>query len=134
MIKRLKMKCKYFLFSFFLLFFQPFFILSNTLILLFGTTKIPLSFSFPVFFSKKQHLSLTDASLTSTIYEENMLTDQASLKESICEEMFPITYIKIGVAPRQLISCQHQPHISKLQKCILNFTDTFNSWFCNLLL
>ena len=34
-----------------------------------------------------------------------MLTHQASLKESICKEMFPITYIKIGVAPRKLISC-----------------------------
>ena len=34
-----------------------------------------------------------------------MLTHQASLKESICEEMFPIAYIKIGAAPRQLISC-----------------------------
>ena len=134
MIKRLKMKCKYFLFSFFLLLFQPFFILSNTLILLFGTTKIPLSFSFPVFFSKKQHLSLTYASLTSTIYEENMLTDQASLKESICEEMFPITYIKIGVAPRQLISCQQCLIFVSCKKCVLNFTDTFNSWFCNLLL
>ena len=29
-----------------------------------------------------------------------MLTQQASLKESICEKMFPITYIKIDVAPR----------------------------------
>ena len=34
-----------------------------------------------------------------------MLTRQASLKELICEEMFPITYIKIGAALRQLISC-----------------------------
>ena len=33
-----------------------------------------------------------------------MLIHQASLKESICEEIFPITYIKIGVTPRQLIS------------------------------
>ena len=33
-----------------------------------------------------------------------MLTHQASLKESICEKMFPVTYIKIGVAPRQVIS------------------------------
>ena len=34
-----------------------------------------------------------------------MLTHQACLRESICEKMFPITYIKIGVAPCQLFSC-----------------------------
>ena len=34
-----------------------------------------------------------------------MLTHQAFLKEPVCEEIFPITYIKVGVAPRQLISC-----------------------------
>ena len=31
-----------------------------------------------------------------------MLTHQAYLKELICEEMFPITYTKIGVALHQL--------------------------------
>ena len=36
-----------------------------------------------------------------------MLTHQDSLKESICEKMFPITYIKIGVAPRQLLVMGH---------------------------
>ena len=40
-----------------------------------------------------------------TIYEENMLTHQASLEESICEKMFTTTYIKIGVVPHQFISC-----------------------------
>ena len=34
-----------------------------------------------------------------------MLTHLASLKKSIYEEMFSITYIKIGAAPHQLISC-----------------------------
>ena len=34
-----------------------------------------------------------------------MLAQQASLKESICEKTFPITYVKIGVAPHQLFSC-----------------------------
>ena len=132
MIKKIKDEMQVFSVFFFLLSFQPFFILSNILILLFGTTKI-LSFSFPVFFSIKQHLSLTYSSLTSTIYEENMLTHQASLKESICEKTFPISYIKIGVAPRQLFSCQQQPHISKLQKInFQNFIDTFNSCFCNM--
>ena len=29
--------------------------------------------------------------------KKNMLTHQASLKESICEKVFPINYIKIGV-------------------------------------
>ena len=33
-----------------------------------------------------------------------MLTNQAPLKKSICEKMFHITYIKIGVPPRQLFS------------------------------
>ena len=126
MVKKIKDELQVFSVFFFLLALQPFFILSNILILLFGTTKI-LPFSLPVIFSKKQHLSLT-----STIFEENMLTHQASVKESICKEMLPITYIKIGVAPRQLISCQQQPHISELQK--MYFTDSFNSWFCNLLL
>ena len=134
MIKKVKNVMQVFSVFFFLLSFQPFFILSNILILFFGTKKILPSFSFPVFFFKKQHLSLTYSSLTFAVNEEYILTHQASLIESICEEMFPITYIKIVVAPRQLISCQQQPHISKLQKCILNFTDTFNSWFCNLLL
>ena len=134
MIKKIKDEMQVFSVFFFLLSFQPFFILSNILILLFGTTKILQSFSFPVFFSKKWHLSLTYSSLSPTIYEENMLTYQASLKKSICEEKFPITQIKIGVALCQLISCQQQPHINKLQKCILNFSDTCNSWFCNLLL
>ena len=55
-------------------------------------------------FSPKIASVLTYSSLTSTIYEENMLTHQAFLKESICEEIFPITCIKIGAAPHQLIS------------------------------
>ena len=44
-------------------------------------------------------LSHTHYSLLSlTIYEENMLTHQTSLKELLCEKMFPITlsYIKIA--------------------------------------
>ena len=34
-----------------------------------------------------------------------MLTPQAFLKESILEKNSTITYIKIGVAPRQLVGC-----------------------------
>ena len=128
MKKRLKMKCKYFLFSFFScpFSFSPssFSILHLHFDLQKGNYNILLNS--PViflssFFHQKQHLSLTYSSLTFTIYEVNRLTHQASLKESICEEMFPITYIKIGVAPCQLISCQQQPHISKLQKMYLEF-------------
>ena len=62
-----------------------------------------------------------------------MLTHQASLKESICEKMFPITYIKVSVASRGLISCVINSLILvNCKKCISNFTNTFNSWFCNL--
>ena len=50
-------------------------------------------------------LKICYSSLTLTRYKENMLTNQASLKKSICENMFHITYIKIGVAPSQLFSC-----------------------------
>ena len=119
--KKIKDEIQVFSVFFFLPSFQPFFILSNIPILFFGTTKVLLPFYFPEFFSKEQYLPLTYSSLTSTIFEENMLTHQASIKESICEEMLPITYIKIGVAPCQLISCQQQPHISKLQKMYFGF-------------
>ena len=39
------------------------------------------------------------------MYEEEMLTHQASLKESIDKKMFPTTYIKLAVVPRQVFSC-----------------------------
>ena len=60
-----------------------------------------------------------------------MLPQHASLKESICEEMFPITYIKIGAAPRQLIAVSSSLILVNCRKCILKFTNTFNRWFCN---
>ena len=44
------------------------------------------------------------SSLTLTRYKENMLTNQASLKKSICEKMFHITYIKKGVAPSSFLA------------------------------
>ena len=113
------MKCKYFLFYFFSCSFSlsSFSLISS---FFFTWSVIFLSCVSP----KDQHLPLTYSSLTLTIYEENMLTHQASLKESICEKMFPITYIRIGVTPRQLFSCQQQSYISKLQKTYFqNFTD-----------
>ena len=134
MIKKVKDKMQVFSGFFFLLSFQPFFILSNILILLFGTTKILLSFPFPAFFYEKQHLPFTYSSLTSTIFEKNMLAHQVSLKESICEEMFPITTSKQVLLPISLLAVSNSLILVNCKKCILNFTDTFNSWFCNLLL
>ena len=133
MIKKIKdeMQVQCSMFSFFSC---PFSLSSFSLMSLFFFTWSVIFFSCPPP-PKDQHLSLTYSSLTLIIYKENMLTHQPSLKESICEKMFPITCIKICVAPCQLFSCYQQLHISKLQKMYFqNFTDTFNSWFCNLLL
>ena len=126
MIKKIKNEMQLiFIFYFFLLFFQPFFILFYILIFLYLVCHFP----FLCFSPKDQHLPLNYSSLTFTIYEKNILTHQTSLKESICEKVFPITYIKISVAPSQLFSCQQQSHISKLQEMYFqNFTDTFTGF------
>ena len=126
MIKRLKMKCKYFLFSFFSC---PFSLFSSSLILIFLYLSVVfLSCVLPL---KDQHLSITYSSLTLTIYKENILTHQASLKKLICEKnvsyiarydnflatskqvLLPvISFLAVSVSNRQ------SHIISKLQKCI----------------
>ena len=119
-----------FWFFFLLLSFQAFFIFFYVLIFYLTVIFLYCAPPPPLY---DQHLSLIYPSLTFTIYEENMLTHQASLKELICENIFP--NINIVVAPRQFFSCYQQPHIIKLQKVYYqNFTDTFNSWLYNLLL
>ena len=81
-LKQYNDQCKYFLFPFFSC---PFSLSSSSFISL-------LFFTWPVTFlccassPKDNHLSLTYSSLILTIYEENMLIHQASLKESICEK------------------------------------------------
>ena len=58
-----------------------------------------------------------------------MLTRQASLKELICEEMFPITYIKIGLLSVSLLAVSNSLILVNCKKCILNFTDILTAGF-----
>ena len=63
-----------------------------------------------------------------------MLTHQASLEESICEEIFPITYIKkVLLLPISLLAGSYQYNsliiLVNCKKCIFNISDTLTAAF-----
>ena len=92
--KIFEMKWKYFLFSFFSC---PFSLFPSSIISLsyFTLSVILLSSVFIQKIASAFNINIDH------IYEENMLTHQGSLKESICEKMFPITYTKLDMFKKQ---------------------------------